>query len=127
MRKTRCMNRVERALGHLGAEKVGGQQRREGEEAGRTRGRGEGIREARGKGRLPGRRDARAGLGRMDFATRLWRERYPGRKEGMNQGPRAALPKRTFCDDENFSVCTVLFNSQQTSVVIEHLKCGQCE
>lgn len=125
MGKTRCMNRVERALGHPGGR---GGSAEEGGRGGRESwGEGEGIREAGGKGRLPGRRGARAGLRRMDFATRIRRERYPGRKEGMNQGPRAALPKRTFCDDENFSMCTVLFNSQQTSIVIEHLKCSQCE
>lgn len=57
---------------------------------------------AKGKGRLPGGSDTRAGLGQMEFDIRIRRERYPGRKKGMNQGPRAALPKRTFCDGDNF-------------------------
>lgn len=65
--------------GGEGSGSPGGRESGGSTEEGGRRGRenwGEGIREARGKGRLPGGRDARAGLRRMDFATRIWRERY---------------------------------------------------
>ena len=99
MGKTRCLTRVERTLGHLG-----GQGKCEDSGGGRRQGELGGGREGGNiwlKGREGFLEDVMQELGWGADVVIRTQGMGPGQKQGRGPRSGAALPHRTFCDDES--------------------------